>query len=73
MITYHYRGPIERLVRDSHRRSMRFTIVDGFSADGPTGGVLYPWMTKRECVADAAAQGERARFVRNDEGGPSTE
>lgn len=54
-ITYFYRGPIER--------SRRWCY--GYSANGPGGGTLYPWMTKRECYADARAQGCQAVFVRD--------
>ncbi len=56
-IHYHYRGPVEV--------GHEYDWCDGYSADGPNGGVLYPWQTKRACRADAKAQGKRALFFRN--------
>lgn len=57
IIEYHYRGHIERI-----RRGGRSAWYAGYSANGERGP-LYPWMIKRECQADAKAQGARARFV----------
>lgn len=62
-MTYHYRGMVERWVKDGKRR--RIVWREGYSATGPTGGVLHPWMTKAECRADAARDGERATFKRD--------
>ena len=60
-ITYYYRGDVERGRR---RRGVFFYAWQrGYSATGPSGGVLCPWMTKQECLADARKQGARARFV----------
>jgi hypothetical protein len=53
-IVYTYRGPIER--------GARYEWRDGYSATGAGGGILYPWMTKRECQANARSQGKRAVF-----------
>ena len=61
-ITYHYRGDIERTV--VNRRSRNIEWREGYSADGDNGGVLYPWMTKTACRADAKAQDAEAVFVR---------
>lgn len=33
---------------------------EGYSATMSDGGVLYPWMTRRECQHDAKAIGKRA-------------
>jgi hypothetical protein len=52
---YYYRGDIERGPRYEWRR--------GYSANGPSGGVLYPWNTKKECQSEAEAQGVKAVFV----------
>jgi hypothetical protein len=57
-IRYVYRGSVERGTGRGYRWH------DGYSADSPTGGVQYPWMTKREAQSDAKAQGARAVFVR---------
>jgi hypothetical protein len=58
-IIYKYRGDVER---GSPNKGYRWH--PGYSADGPSGGVLYPWMTYRECQRDAAAQGCKAVFVK---------
>jgi len=61
-LLYTHRGPIERPCRGRRGRpSYRWT--DGFSETSPNGGVTYPWMTRRECQADARAQGAKAKFV----------
>lgn len=60
-ITYYRRGDVERGAGRLYR------WASGYSADSPTGGVLYPWMTRRECQRDAKAQGARARFVEGDD------
>ena len=57
-ITYYYRGQVERI-----RMGGRGNWYDGYSANGPDGGVLYPWMTKPECQRDARTQGAVATFV----------
>lgn len=59
-ITYVHRGPIERLSRRGKRLSYRWT--DGYSETGPNG-VSYPWMTRRECQADARTREAKAKFV----------
>lgn len=60
-VVYYYRGQIERV-----RRGGRYAWYDGYSATGPSGGVLFPWMTKTECRADAKAQNAVAVFVERD-------
>lgn len=54
-IVYVYRGPIER--------GPSYSWHDGYSSATAEGGVLYPWMTRRECEQDARRQGARAVFV----------
>lgn len=61
-IEYHYRGRVERAVANHHAP---FRWHDGYSANGPGGGPLSPWMTMRECREDAARQGAVAVFVRS--------
>jgi hypothetical protein len=60
-IRYVYRGPVERGTGRGYRWH------DGYSANSSTGGVQYPWMTKREAQSNAKAQGARAMFVRAQE------
>lgn len=60
LIEYIYRGKVERW--SPSKRS--YVWHNGYSQNGESGGVLYPWMTVRECQADAKAQGGRATFVR---------
>lgn len=55
-IEYHYRGQIEV--------GRNYVWQDGYSANGPSGGVLYPWATKRACRDEARSQGKRAVFFR---------
>lgn len=52
---YHYRGLIER-GKDYH-------WVEGWSATGQSGGILFPWMTKRECQQQAKREGRKAVFA----------
>jgi hypothetical protein len=52
---YFYRGNIERGAHYEWHR--------GYSEKGPTGGVIFPWLTQAECRADARTYGLRARFV----------
>lgn len=58
---YYYRGEIER--------GARYTWKPGYSADsiGDNPRPLYPWMTKRECQADARRDGYVAVFFRDGE------
>lgn len=58
-ITYKYRGMIERGSLNS-----RYRWIEGYSADGPEGGILYSWMSYRECQRDAKMQGCKAVFER---------
>lgn len=56
-ITYIYRGGVER-----GTGGPGYKWHDGFSETTDAGGILYPWMTARECQADAKAKGTRAEF-----------
>ncbi len=55
-VIYTYRGNIERGVGGSYK------WFPGYSATAIDGGVLYPWMTYRECQRDAKATGDKAVF-----------
>jgi hypothetical protein len=55
-IVYTYRGPIERGVGGS------YVWRDGYSATTTDGGVLYPWMQKRDCQRQAKQLGAQAVF-----------
>lgn len=55
-IVYHYRGGVER--------GARYDWRDGYSEQGEHGP-LYPWMTKRECQAEACKRSARAVFMRD--------
>jgi len=57
IITYTYRGQIER-----GNGKPGYDWHEGYSQDSSEGLPLYPWMTKRECFADAKAQGAQAQF-----------
>lgn len=60
---YHYRGLIERSrIRDHKTKRTVVRLARGYSAAGAAGGMLYPWMTRRECITDAVALGFRAIF-----------
>lgn len=65
-VHFHYRGPVERLRFAPQPGKTRLRVPDpwrdGYSENGPGGGVLYPWMTYRECQMDAQARGARAVF-----------
>lgn len=56
-ITYTYRGQVERgngkPGYDWHR---------GYSETTESGGILCPWMTRAECIADAKGRGAVAQF-----------
>jgi hypothetical protein len=54
LITYTYRGQIER--------GPDYHWIDGYSETAEDEGVLYPWMTRRECQQDARAKGAVAQF-----------
>lgn len=56
-ITYTYRGQIER-----GTGAPSYAWVDGWSETAPDGGILYPWLTYKECQRDARARGAKARF-----------
>lgn len=58
IIDYHYRGQIEVGTGKGYK------WVDGYSETTPSGGVLYPWIPRKECIQDAKVQGARASFKR---------
>lgn len=58
-IVYHYRGGIERGTGTSYEWR------NGYSENNEDGSVTYPWMTVRECQADARARGAKASFSTN--------
>jgi hypothetical protein len=55
-VIYSYRGRVERGIGG------RYVWRKGYSATTQDGGVLYPWMTKRECQRQAKAEGHKAVF-----------
>ncbi len=56
-IVYTYRGGIERGTGGS------YAWFDGYSATTKDGGVLYPWMIKRDCHKQAASFKCKASFT----------
>jgi hypothetical protein len=58
MITYFYRGDIERT--DPRSRSYRW--VRGYSEAGTNGAVTFPWLSWKECQEDAKRRGHEATF-----------
>jgi hypothetical protein len=56
-ITYTERGGVE--VPDGKGS---YKWATGYSETTATGGISYPWMTMRQCQADARAQGAVAHF-----------
>ena len=56
LITYYYRGLIER--------GARYRWVEGWSPRGENGGIQYPWCTKREAQTAEKALGNKCLFVR---------
>jgi hypothetical protein len=66
-IVYHYRGLIERLYvrgRGCRGRNVRGAWIEAYSENSGDGGVMYPWMGKRQCQAEARERGCVARFER---------
>lgn len=59
-IVYTYRGQIER--------GARYDWKPGYSATTGANGILYPWMTKRECQPDAKRFETTAVFVESNVG-----
>ncbi len=55
--TYYYRGDIERIDQKTRAR-----WIPGYSANGPTGCVLFPWNGKRACQSEAKRDGVKAVF-----------
>lgn len=56
-LVYRYRGRIERGAGNKYVWHM------GYSLTMADGGVLYPWMTRRECQAEAERYGKKAVFI----------
>jgi len=56
---YVYRGQIERGTGEPGYR-----WINGYSQDSLDGLPTYPWMSVRECQADAKAQGGTAQCLR---------
>ena len=59
LVFFYYRGSIERV----SGKPMHYRWFNGYSERAPDGGVLYPWMTKKECMAEARGAGFRAVFI----------
>lgn len=57
-ISYYYRGEVERGTGEPGYRWHR-----GYSPNSEDGKPTYPWMTQKECIADAKAQGASAQFI----------
>lgn len=55
-ITYTYRGNIER------GTGRAYAWFDGYSETAADGGIMFPWMTYRECQREAADRGAVAVF-----------
>jgi hypothetical protein len=66
-IVYNYRGLVER-----GTGGPGYDWREGYSETAPDGGILYPWMTKRECQADARAKDAQAVFMRESRPAPLT-
>ena len=60
-ITYHRRGMVERRIGTG--KSRQIVWRKAYSGTGVHGGILYPWMTMRECRIDAWSRRLRAEFV----------
>lgn len=56
-ITYYYRGGVER-----GNGKPGYDWHDGYSPNNEQGQMTAPWMTYRECQADAKAKGATAKF-----------
>ena len=54
---YDYRGMIER--------GYNYAWREGYSETTPTGSILFPWMTRRECKSEAKRDGYQAVFFRD--------
>lgn len=55
-IVYYRRGSVERYT------SKGYVWKDAYSANGFDGGILYPWLTKKEARKDAESQNAKAVF-----------
>ena len=60
-VVYYYRGLTERGTGEPGYR-----WVEGWSENSAEGKELFPWMTRRECLAEARSNGVKALFVRLD-------
>lgn len=65
--TYYYRGEIEHCSTSPRFPAFGLQVTGrwlrGYSANGPTGGVLFPWMGKRACQSEAKRDGLKAVFM----------
>lgn len=57
-IVYHYRGTVER-----GNGKPGYDQHAGYSENAADGSATFPWMTRRECQADARARGAVADFA----------
>lgn len=57
-VTYVFRGLVER----GTGRRRAYVWKNGYSETSPSGGVSFPWMTRRECQLDARSRDLVARF-----------
>ena len=62
-ITYIYRGPIEIPWPKNGKPS--YTWTNGWS-EYKGKEVVYPWMRKCDCRADARSRGAMAKFIREE-------
>ncbi len=63
IIEYHYRGQVER------GTGAGYEWVNGYSSfadQEAKRGILYPWMTRRECQREAKNRGAVAVFITSD-------
>ena len=58
-------GAIFYLERGMIERGPRYEWRMGYSENGENGAETQPWLTWRECQADAKQRGKRAVFVRS--------
>lgn len=61
VLIFYRRGAVERARRDHGAPAYRW--CEGWSENSPTGGALYPWLTKREAYAQARKAGATAVFM----------
>ena len=70
VIKYYARGLVERVRRGRRGKVTRCAgnpWRPGYSEQGDHGP-MYPWMTRRECMQDAAARNAKAVFLEMEKG-----